>query len=345
VSSSVGLVLGYGSIGRVHARVMRPLVEALVIVDGDEQARTRAGQDHPDTRVAADLDALRPGEVAWSAALAVIATWGPSHAALFHRLVDRGVRRILCEKPLAASVADADGMVARAWSEGVALVSHHYMRYSGFTAALGRLAAEHRVGEPLAVVVDGGATCLVTNGLHWIDFARQLFGGQPERVVSTARSEPINPRSSTLGFYGGSVTWSFADGRMLTLAFSNLSSVYPVTRVHFRHAVASIDYYYDVQLTGRNRDAVDRFPSVTRTGPADEVLFKGPLPGVLGVDESLTLALTELQRGETELCPGRDAASAVNACIGMLVAGRDGRAVDLPLDGCGEVGREAWPIS
>src|SRR4051794_18894303 len=98
------LVIGYGSIGRRHARVLASLTPALVIVNRRESVRTQAAHDHPGARVVERLEELDQEDFPWADTLAVIATWGPSHASLFHALADRGVRRILCEKPLAASV-------------------------------------------------------------------------------------------------------------------------------------------------------------------------------------------------------------------------------------------------
>lgn len=339
------LVLGYGSIGRVHARILDGLASALVIVEASDAGRARARSEHPAAVVVDRLAALDGAAVAWSPALAVIATWGPSHASLFHALVDRGVRHILCEKPLASSVALADAMVRRAAADGVFLASHHYLRYSGFVTALRRLSDAHREGEPVSVAVHGGAACLVTNGLHWIDFAIQLFGSPPRRVVGTAQGEAINPRSPDLHLYGGSAVWTFDGGRELTLLFGKGSSVYPTTSVYYRDAVATVDYDYEVVLARRDPEAVRKFPAITRTGPAAQVVFKGPLPGVLPADEALCLGLKELWEGKADMCPAAAASAAVNACIASLVAGREGRGIDLPIDSGSAWGREAWPIS
>ena len=339
------LLVGYGSIGRYHAEVLNAMCSPLVIVDGKEDARLRAREAMPAARTLeslADLDGLALD----AETLAVIATWGPSHASLFHELVDRGVRRIFCEKPMANSVAEAGRMVERANREGVALGVHHFLRFARFAPALLDFAAAQGLGEPVAVVVEGGAACLLTNGLHWIDFATTLFGTPPQRVVSTARSQPINPRSPDLMLYGGTSVWSFGDGREAVISLNDRSSVTATARIYFRDAVAETDKGAErVTVLRRDPAAVERYPAVTRIGPAVEAIFDGVLPGMLSFQEGLEAALSETAAGEVVTSPGAAGLEAVSSCIGALVAAREGTSIDLPIEADSPEGRESWPIS
>ena len=343
--SPVGLLLGYGSIGRHHARLLSGMVSKLVIVDISDSARARAGQDHPGARVVDSLAALDGSGLQWASALGVIATLGPSHAELFHALADRGVRRFLCEKPLANSVAGARAMVQRAETENLAIGVHHYIRWARLTSALQRFAAEYRLGNPLRMIVEGGAACLVTNGIHWIDFAMELFGSQPRRVTSTAHAEPINPRSRELQFYEGTAVWSFDGNREAVVTFNNRSSLGLTARVLFRDAVAQMDPNLNVSIVRRDPTAVERFPEVTRTGPASVLLFEGQLPGVRSQDEWMADALEQTCSGSVRTAPGSVGLASVAACIGALVSAREGKGIDLPIDPSGPLDVETWPIS
>jgi predicted dehydrogenase len=340
----VGVVVGYGSVGRKHAAEMAALFPSLAIADTKDAARRAAAEDHPGACVAGDLDGLDAAGLAWGAAVAVVATWGPTHAELFHALVDRGVRRILSEKPLAASVADACGMAARAAREGVRLEVHHYFRYAGMGESIRRLLAEHGLGEPVSLVVTGGAACGVTNGIHWLDLASELFGAEPRSVVADLRSRPINPRSPDLGFYGGTAVWDFGGDRSLTLSLSNDSSVAMEARLYMRDAVAELDENLRARLRRRPGDTGTDRP-VTRTGAAQEVLFEGVLPGTRGYREGIRLALETVRSDSPPVCPAAVGAAAVSGCVGALVASREKRRIPLPIDPNGAWGREAWPIS
>jgi predicted dehydrogenase len=341
----IGLVVGYGSIGRMHARALDALGATLVLVDGNDEARARAAADHPGARVVADLAALDVTSLPWTATLAAIATWGPSHAEIFNALVDRGVVRILCEKPLATSVADVEAMRARARRDGITLGSHHYFRGSGLIVSLERLATDLALGNPVAIVANGGAACTITNGVHWTDLAAALFHHAPLRVVAQLRDERINPRGAHLGFFGGTAAWDHGDGRELVLHFNNRSSVYPVTHVHYRDAVVTMDYDYEVTVYRRDPTDIARFPAITRTGPARQLAFKGALPGVVDGLTALSAHLERLWVGDDSASPAAAGALAVHAVIGALVAAREGRAIDLPLDPQSAWARESWPIS
>jgi predicted dehydrogenase len=341
--AEAAIVLGYGSIGRRFCRVLHDAGMPLTIVN-------RRAAAFPAARVVDGLEALDGDRVDWEGSLAVIATWGPSHASLFHALADRGVRRILCEKPLANSVALAEGMAERADRENLVLAAHHDLRYANLGAALAGLLDVHELGEPLSLVAEGGAAGLLTNGIHWVDFASELFDETPRRVTSTARPEYINPRAPDLLFEGGTAIWSFGSRREAVVSFSNRSSVAYRVRIMLRDGTADIAYRDDgaglyLHVTLRRRTGASRELPVTRTGTADETLFDGLPPGAERFTGGLRAAVRDAGEASGAICPGATGAAAVSACIGALVAARSGRSVDLPLGIRTPEGAEAWPIS
>jgi len=341
-----GLLIGYGSVGWRHALKLSELTPDLTIVDTNSDARARALQAHPKACVVGNLEELDGKGFPWESAVGVIASWGPTHSAHFHGLADRGVRRILCEKPMAASVHDALAMVARAERDKIALNVHHFIRFARFVPALRLFLAEHKLGEPVSIVVEGGAACLLTNGIHWIDFAADLFGENPERVLSTAHGQPINPRSHDLMLYGGTSVWSFSGGREAVFSLCNLSSLTLTAHVYFRDAVVEVDKDLEtVIIRRRDQAAVAKFPAVTRIGPATEILFEGRLPGMPAYLDGIKNAITEVERGTALTCPGNLAAGAVGFSVGALVASRERKSIRLPLDPDSPWGRESWPIS
>jgi predicted dehydrogenase len=341
-----GLLIGYGSVGWRHALKLAESTSDLAIVDTSSNARALALQAHPKACVVGSLEELDRTGFPWESAVSVIASWGPAHAPHFHALADRGVRRILCEKPMAASVHDACAMAARAERDGIALNVHHFIRFANLVPALRLFLAEHQLGEPVSIVVKGGAACLLTNGIHWIDFAADLFGENPERVVSTAYGQTINPRSSDLMLYGGTTIWSFSGGREAVISLSNLSSLTLTAHVYFRDAVIKLDKDLEaVVIRRRSPAAVIKFPAVTRTGPATESLFEGRLPGMPTYLDGIRNAIKEVERGTGLTCRGNIAAEAVRMCVGALVASRERKAIELPLDPASSWGQEHWPIS
>lgn len=339
-----GVLIGYGSIGSYHAAHLAQRCAHLAIVELSVQARERAQQAHGEATVVTSLEAV-DGHWLWEDSIAVIATWGPTHYTLFNQLADRGVRRILCEKPLAHSVFLADQMAGRARKDHIALASHQHYQYSGFGTGLAELAATYGIGAPVSVVVHGGAAGLETNGIYFVPMADELFGCHAERVLSTARGAPINPRSETLQFFGGTAVWSYGEGRELVVSFTNQSSVAPIASICYRNALVQVFPDLTVELRHRDPELVRRNPVITRTGPATKVLHRGPIPGVRAFEQSTAAVYDELASGNVSCFPPEAAAHLVGDMIGALESGRIGRVVSLPIDPDSQVGRNEWPIS
>jgi predicted dehydrogenase len=348
----VAVVIGYGSIGRRHARTLAALGCSLVIVNRRENVRAQAKLDHPSARVIDRLQVLDRENFDWHSSVAVIASWGPSHAAFFHMLADRGARSILCEKPMAASVCLAHAMAERGLAEGIALGVNHTLRFARLRDAVERCTGQYQLGEPVAMVMTGGASCLLTNGVHWIDFATQLFGSSPRSVFSTASGEGINPRSPDLMLYGGTAIWRFEGGREAVISFSNRSSVFPDVHLYHREAVIRLGYivgetdeFISATVLRRDRASVERFPAITRTGKPVNVLADGPLPGVRGFNDGLHAAGLELLGNDMRSASASVGVQSVSSCIGALVSARERKVVELPIDPGSSFGQETWPIS
>lgn len=340
-----GVVVGYGSIGRRHAPILAERVPRFAIVDQGETARTQAQADLPQATVVANLADLDRVGWNWANSCVVIATWGPSHAGLFHELADRGVKRILCEKPMAHSWMAAQQMVERAEREQIRLGVNHQHRYSGLIPAIQQLAEQFELGEPVLMTVEGGAKCLVTTGIHYLDLAAAFLGGDPTGVISTARGERINPRDSSLDFFGGTAVWSYPKERELVISFSNHSSVVSPALLYYRDAVIEFDQRDRVVVRRRPREDVQKFPAITRCGVPNQVLYDAVPPTIRPLVQRINALLDELLEVVPSTYHPAQAASVVGGCIGALAAGQSGQRVALPLSVESAMGQQSWPMS
>lgn len=147
-------VVGAGYMGSAHARVLSRiarehpgLVELAYIVDVD---RGRAG-------LAAARYGGRPlervGELPRdSVDLAIVAVPTRHHYRVAVELLERGVRGLLVEKPLAASLEEAARLVEAVEEAGAWAAVGHVERFNPAVWALHRLAARGLIGEPLTLV-------------------------------------------------------------------------------------------------------------------------------------------------------------------------------------------------
>jgi predicted dehydrogenase len=215
-------VVGAGMAGRAHAAAYRT-------------AATLYGLDRPAVRLVAVADPNRPlaqdvarrygyqrAEADWAAVAAAPDIDAVSVAAAnhLHREMAEGLlaagKHVLCEKPLAASSADAQAMTAAAEKSGlVAAVGYTYRR-SPAISAVGQLVAAGEIGDviqfsgrywedyaldpatPLSWRYQGGpgSGALADLGSHLVDIAEQLCGpvtavsGAMVRTVLTERPVP-----------------------------------------------------------------------------------------------------------------------------------------------------------
>jgi 1,5-anhydro-D-fructose reductase (1,5-anhydro-D-mannitol-forming) len=111
-------------------------------------------------------------------------------------------RHVLCEKPLAMTLADARAMVAAAHARGVTFATNHHLRCAGSHRAIRALIAEGRIGRVLSLRIfhavhlpphlqgwridnpaaGGGVIADIT--VHDADTARFLLGETPATVVA-----------------------------------------------------------------------------------------------------------------------------------------------------------------
>jgi Predicted dehydrogenases and related proteins len=339
-------LIGFGSIGKRHARCLAQKFEELAIIDVDPPAREAAKSQFPKAHVLSSLTELWRLNWPWQEVLVVIATWGPSHYELFRECAEQGVRRILCEKPLAGSLYEGWRMVVEAGELGITLGVNHTLRFLGVDRGVKKLAQQHSLGPPHSVVVHGGASGLVTNGIHFIDLAMSVIGASPVSVVSTAAGEAINPRSPGLLFFGGSAVWTFPAGEEAVVSLHNRSSIYPTATLYYRDGAIYLHDRTMAVVLGRSGGPLPPDLPVTRTAPVGERLYEGPVPGVLdSMEEAFLRHYDEVAAGRLESFSPGDAYRALEACLGALIAAECGQRIRLPIDPQSEWGRRRWPVS
>lgn len=128
-SLQVGIV-GCGAIVELsHAPALQALVAAgrikvTALVDPSGDRRARLGRIFPMARSLAGIDELRPGDLD----LALVASPARFHAAQSIQLLGNGVN-VLCEKPLAVTTAEAEGMIEAARRADRLLAAGHFRRF------------------------------------------------------------------------------------------------------------------------------------------------------------------------------------------------------------------------
>lgn len=122
-----------------------PDAELAVIWDEDA-ARGRSAADHFGCPFEADLDKVLGSDIG-----AVIITAANAHHKELAIRAARAGKHILCEKPIATSVADAEAMIAAAKEAGVQFMTAFPCRYSPPVLRVKKALEEGAIGEVLAI--------------------------------------------------------------------------------------------------------------------------------------------------------------------------------------------------
>ena len=178
-------IVGAGIMGSRHARVARsvPAAEVAVVVDPDEY-KGRKLAEHVGAAYMPSVDAL-PGLV--DAAIVSVPT--ESHVEIGTVLLENGLD-VLMEKPIAATVDEAERLVAAAQEHDRILMVGHVERFNPAVIELARHLSGlihidvRRVGPFTPRIATGVALDLM---IHDIDVVSWLAGSQPEVISAMVR--------------------------------------------------------------------------------------------------------------------------------------------------------------
>jgi predicted dehydrogenase len=140
----------------------------------------------------------------------------------------RAGKHVLCEKPLATNVADAERMIEVCEAEGVVLMEAFMYRLHPTWEAVGEMVASGRIGVLRAVQswfsyfnddpndirnkVDAAGGALYDIGCYSVNLSRMLFGAEPERIQGSVTRDPVmgidTLTSGILGFRDGVATFT-----------------------------------------------------------------------------------------------------------------------------------------
>jgi predicted dehydrogenase len=231
---SVALLIGYGSIGKRHLNELLRRFESVHIVDSKFQASSeRSAFDVPRTKTFKSISEL---PAAQSYGLAVIATWGPTHLQITESVLTQGAKFILLEKPVESSLAKVDQLEALIESYRVPAAVNFSLRYGPLMQLMNNLISLNTVGQLCNIIVSGGAKCIATNGIHYLDFFMQILNENPTGVISRITNSSINPRSKDLAYLEGITSFEFSKNRQLTINFSNKSFAHLGIEIIFERA-------------------------------------------------------------------------------------------------------------
>jgi predicted dehydrogenase len=167
-------VIGLGRMGVRHIDAVRRLgMTVCGVADISQRALQAVRSSHDIEEAACFVDAGEMLRTVRPEAL-IVATTAPSHAALVLCAVDFGVHYILCEKPMATSLADAEAMIDACERAGVELAINHQMRFMPQWSRVKALIGTDELGPLSSILVAGSNFGLAMNAGHYFEVFRYI---------------------------------------------------------------------------------------------------------------------------------------------------------------------------
>lgn len=237
----VGIV-GFGEMGQNHARIWSgmPDAELVAIADSDPRLYAAAAEQYPQCAI------LKTAEEMFSDThtqldIAVIATQASLHCAHTLLAIQRGCH-VICEKPMALTLAECDEMVDAAKRMGVALVVHHQHAFTRAAARAEEFIAEGYIGKVYAMrgVGKGRLACydLMEIGGHMLHLMQHFSKGEVVAVegeilkndkriteADVVEIKTLYPEGRACGKGAGDYIWgrySFSSGVRATLELATV---------------------------------------------------------------------------------------------------------------------------
>jgi len=199
-------VIGLGRMGRRHVQVVRDLgMELVGLCDQSKESIDIACKEFG----AVERLCFDNGRAMLRSTLpeaVVVATTAPSHSELVLEAARSGARFILCEKPLATSVHDANIMIAACTGSNTVLAVNHQMQFMPQYTEVKAAAESEELGGLVSILVSGSNFGLAMNGSHYFEMFRYLTGEPARSVEAWLDDERVpNPRGAQFEDRGGSV--------------------------------------------------------------------------------------------------------------------------------------------
>lgn len=193
-------VIGVGSMGRNHARVLSQMedVDLVGVVDASEQTALAVAKSTGSTAYRNIVD-LPPVD------LSVVAVPTAAHLHVAEALIARG-SSVLIEKPLAPTPAEADRLVELAAAGGVLLASGHIERFNPVVATLAKIVTAPKLMQfsRLSPYTPRIRESIVFDLMvHDLDLACLLADSLPDRVSAsgvTVLSDTLDAATAVLTF-------------------------------------------------------------------------------------------------------------------------------------------------
>ena len=175
-------IIGCGRIAARHASAYAAIesTELVAAAEPDPERRLKFDETHS---VVGFYENYREMLAEEELDIISICTWPPLHCEMTVAAAESGVKAVLCEKPMALNLGEADRMLKACQMTGTKLVIGHQHRFDPQTMSAIELVKGNAIGELQSIFGYCNSKDLLTNGTHVVDLIRYFVDDSPVRWV------------------------------------------------------------------------------------------------------------------------------------------------------------------
>ncbi len=144
----------------------------------------------------------------------IVATTSPMHCDYTCLAAEHGAQYILCEKPMAISIAHCDRMIEVCKKHNARLAINHQMRFMEQYTEPKKIIYSDEFGGLSSVTVVGGNFGIAMNGTHYFEMFRYITDEKPHEVTAWFSDEKVsNPRGPQFEDRAGTVRVTTPKGK------------------------------------------------------------------------------------------------------------------------------------
>ena len=256
--------------GRRHIRAVQELgLELVGVFDRQPESLAVAGQERelPAATLFSDSAAMFRST---APECVIVSTTTDSHHDFTCQAAQLGAKYILCEKPMAGSLAQCDAMIETCRQTGAQLGINHHFRTSEQHRSTKRALQSEAFGGMTSFNVVAGNVGMAMIGTHMFDLFHFISGEAPDQVTAWLSKPSLpNPRGPQFHDPGGAIRITTASGKRFYMDAGTDQGHGIVVTYGATHGQIVMDLLHGSVQMLRRRDADRNLPS-TQYGTASE---------------------------------------------------------------------------
>ena len=184
-------IIGCGRIATAHANAYQAIevTEVTAAADPDPERRSKFDDTYQIVSFYENYREMLEGE---TLDIVSVCTWPPLHCEMVVAAAESGVKAILCEKPMALNLGEADQMLEACKKAGTKLVIGHQHRFDPQSVSAVDLLKGDMIGDLQWIFGYCDSKDLLSNGTHVVDLVRYFANDSQIKWVIGQTDRPTD---------------------------------------------------------------------------------------------------------------------------------------------------------